>query len=658
MNKTIKPHFYLSLFFWALFVFSPVYGQEQPSLRERADRLYHEYQYAKAAPIYLKLVEGKKPFLHDFERLADSYYKMNRYQEAEKWYAELAKHKDSGVENLLIYAKVLKQNSSYVEAKNVFLEYAEKTGDKLAVANEIAGCDSALVWIANPTLHTLLNEEGINTERSEFSAYPIGGKVYFASESNSAESLQYGWTGNPFLNLYTVDNTHGNDLLKDPVFAELVNNAEYHVGPISSSQDGNTLYVTRTYVVDKGQTEKSGERNYLTNRLGIVVFQKGENGEWTHREFEHNLVEEYSVGHATLSIDGNTLYFVSDRPGGIGGTDIWYSEKQRDGNWGQPVNAGPNINTPKDELFPNIAADGTLYYSSNGLPGMGGLDIFSSTGSKSSWSKAANLKYPINSAGDDFAFVSSSVTKRGIKGYLSSNRQGGKGGDDIYSFSYEEPIVYVEPEIILALRGLVYNKDTKEVLPEALVSLYDGDQQLIAKQSSGRDGSVFFELEKEVDYRLVGEKHNHVGDFAELTTKGIVKSDTLFASLYLEPIFVVGKTYTLENIHYDFDKHNIRKDAAEILDGLLKTLNENPTLKIELASHTDSRGSDSYNKALSQRRAQAAVDYLVSRGIARDRMVAMGYGETRLLNECANGVACSDEAHQANRRTEFTVLEF
>lgn len=651
MNKNIKPYFFsLAFFLAALFALTPVFGQEQPGLRDRADRLYLEYQYSKAAPIYLKLVEDKKATLQDRERLADSYYKMNNYREAENSYAELVNHKDSGVENLLIYAKVLKQNSRYVEAKKVFLDYVKKTGETLAVANEIAGCDSALLWMVNPTLHILVNEEGVNTERSEFSAYSIGERIYFASESNLSEG-RYGWTGNPYLNLFTVDG-RGDGLLAGPVLAEGINKGEYHVGPISGDREGNTLYVTRTYPVDNGQIDKHGNRKYLTNRLGLIVHHKDDRGEWRQESFEYNNIGEYSVGHATLSPDGGILYFVSDMPGGVGGTDIWYSEKQRDGSWGQPVNAGPIINTPQDELFPNVAEDGTLYYSSNGLPGMGGLDIFSSTGSKNQWADAVNLKYPVNSAGDDFAFVSSSLTEHGIKGYLSSNRQGGKGGDDIYSFSYKEP------KIILMLKGITHNKDTRELLSEVSLSLYGEGRQLMEKKRSDHDGTVFFELDREVDYKLVGEKYNYFGDSTVLSTKGMVKSDTLFAPLYLEPIFVVGKTYTLENIHYDFDKHNIRKDAAEILDGLLKTLNENPTLKIELSSHTDSRGSDSYNKALSQRRAQAAVDYLVSRGIARARMVAKGYGETRLLNECANGVACSEEAHQTNRRTEFTVLEF
>jgi outer membrane protein OmpA-like peptidoglycan-associated protein len=283
---------------------------------------------------------------------------------------------------------------------------------------------------------------------------------------------------------------------------------------------------------------------------------------------------------------------------------------------------------------------------------MGGLDIFSSTGSKGQWKKAENLKYPVNSAGDDFAFISTEVTGNAMAGYLSSNRIGGIGGDDIYSFNY------TKPKIVLVLKGVTYNKDTKEILPETSVTVFNGGREIVGKQSTKGDGVFVFELDEDSDYKVLGQKPSYYSDSAVVSTKGITKSDTLFAALYLAPLFEVGKTFVLENIHYDFDKSDIRKDAAEILDELVRIMRDNPTLKIELSSHTDSRGSDSYNEALSQRRAQSAVDYLVNRGIARDRMVAQGYGERRLLNRCSNGVSCSIAEHQENRRTEVEVLTF
>ncbi len=653
MNKTFTIYLFITFFLICFSGLSPVSGQEQPSLRERTDRLYHEYQYAKAISGYLKLVDRKNPHLSDLEKLADSYAKMSNYQDSENWYSRLVQNPKSRPENLLNYAEVLKQNFRYEEAKKALLEYASKTSDHTSVAIEIAGCDSALLWMTSPTSHKITNEAGINTENSEFSAFPINGKVHYAGEpARSLTSMEHGWTGNSFLHIYTAEGTEGSALSNPRISGERFNDESYHVGPISSDVTGNTLYITRTYSGKDAGINKENKRKYRTHKLELYIYSKDGNGDWTETPFAFNNVKEYSLGHASLSPDQNTLYFVSDMPGGQGGTDIWYSEKQSDGTWGTPINAGKVVNTDKDELFPSIAPDGTLYFSSNGWAGMGGLDIFSSKGSKSSWAKVENLKFPINSAGDDFAFISTEITNMGMRGYLSSNRINGIGGDDIYSFDY------VKAKISLILKGLVYTKDTNRLLPEATITLLSAGREIKGKQSSKNDGTFFFELEAGSDYKVLGQKMDYYADSASVSTKGIAKQDTLFAVLYLDPLLEVGKTFTLENIHYDFDKHTIRKDAAEILDGLLETLKDNPTLKIELASHTDSRGPDSYNKALSQRRAQAAVDYLVGRGIDRERMVATGYGETQLLNKCADGVMCSKEDHQANRRTEFSVLEF
>lgn len=632
---------------------APARSQEQPGLRERADRFFYEYQYSKAVPIYLRLADSKRPRLSDLERIAESYAKMNRYEDAENWYSRVVRDPDSESRNLLSYAAVLKQNSRYAEAKKALEEYAEKTGDITSVANEIAGCDSAMLWISNPTSHKIIGEAGVNTERSEFSAFPVNGKIHYAGEPEpSFVNKNYGWTGNPYLRIYTAEGGSGDKLSNPLISGQEFNDQGYHVGPVSSDATGKSLYVTRTYPGKDAEISREDARKYRTQKLELYIYQKDDNGNWTEIPFAYNNVKEYSVGHASLSPDEKTLYFASDMPGGHGGTDIWYSERQSDGTWGIPQNAGTSINTDKDELFPGIAPDGTMYFSSDGLPGMGGLDIFSSKGSKDQWEKAQNSKYPINSAGDDFAFIATEITDRGMSGYLSSNRINGKGGDDIYSF------VYIKPKIVLALKGVVYNKATKEILPEATVTLYSAGREIVGKQSSKDDGTFFFELDIDSDYKVLGQKAGYYSDSTAVSTKGILKSDTLVASLYLDPLFKVGKTFELENIHYDFDKHNIRKDAAEILDELVRIMRDNPTLKIELSSHTDSRGSDSYNMALSQRRAQSAVDYLVSRGIARDRMVAQGYGESRLLNRCSNGVACSIDEHQANRRTEVEILEF
>lgn len=429
------------------------------------------------------------------------------------------------------------------------------------------------------------------------------------------------------------------------------NEENYHIGPIMSNQKGNVLYVTRTYPGPSGEISKENKMKFRTNNLELYVYTEN-NGKYEVVPFPYNDIKKHSVGHAALSQDEKTLYFVSDMAGGLGGTDIWYCELQSDGSWGKPQNAGPAINTSQEEMFPNIGTDGTLYYSSNGLPGMGGLDIFSAKGAKNNWSKPANLRYPVNSAGDDFAFITNIANEDAVMGYLSSNRRGGAGNDDIYSFSN------IKPKMILALKGLTVNKKTGELLEAATVTLYANGRQIVAKQSSKADGTFFFELAKGTDYTVLGQKEKFYSDSATVTTKGLTKSDTLNVTLRLEPLFEIGKTIAIQNIHYDFDKDNIRKDAAVILDELVRTMRDNPTLEIELGSHTDSRGIDIYNLDLSQRRARSVVNYLVSRGISRSRLTAKGYGETQLLNRCANGVKCSAAEHQANRRTEFKILKY
>ena len=305
-------------------------------------------------------------------------------------------------------------------------------------------------------------------------------------------------------------------------------------------------------------------------------------------------------------------------------------------------------------MFPYAGEDGSLYFSSNGWPGMGGLDIFLAKGSKQNWTKAVNLRYPVNSSGDDFGFILLPSTDDTLKGYLSSNRKGGKGGDDIYSFTFKKP----NPKIILAVKGIVTDRKTGKPISGANVTLYMNNQSLVAAQNVKSDGVFLFELAKESDYNLVAKKEKFDTGTKLISTKGIKKSDTLVADLKLGTLFEVGKIFTLKNINYDFDKDNIRPDAAKILDGLVDIMRDNPTLEIELGSHTDSRGADKYNLALSQRRAQSVVNYLVSKGISRMRMIAKGYGETALLNACDDGVKCTDEQHQENRRTVFKVLRY
>lgn len=644
----IKKYTTALLFFMGIF---SLLAQEQPGNRKKANEYFIGYEYGKAVLLYQKLVDKKNPHLEDMERLAYSSYQVNDYELATNWYARVVEDPKSSPDNLLMYAHSLKQTMQYHEAKEVFERYIALTGKKDEVALDLAGCDEAIKWLASPSPYDIKNEVNINTPLSEFGAFPTEDTVYYAGETSST-SKRYSWTGNSFLRIFSTAKEADN--LGAPSLSTLFNEGnKYHIGPISGNKTGDTFFVTQTYVGKKGGLGKVGKKKYRTNRLELNIYTKGPDGKWSSMPFAHNNVKEYSVGHATLSTDEQLLYFISDMPGSIGGTDIWYCEKNGDGSWGTPQNAGKEINSKKNELFPNLAPDGTLYYSSNGFAGMGGLDVYKSKGTRSEWTSPENLRYPANSSGDDFSFVISKVDEGRIKGYFSSNRTAGMGSDDIYSFTYPGQ------KMTLVLEGATFEgKENEKGLEEVAVSLKGADQKLLAKKLSGHSGRFTFNIEPDREYILLGQKTKHYSDSLIFNTRELAKMDTIRVALHLEPLFKVGKKFILEDIHYDFDKDDIRMDAASILNELVRIMRDNPTLKIELSSHTDSRGSDGYNLTLSNKRAASTVNYIVSRGISRERMEGKGYGETQLLNNCSNGIPCSQQEHQQNRRTEVRVLSF
>lgn len=392
---------------------------------------------------------------------------------------------------------------------------------------------------------------------------------------------------------------------------------------------------------------------------------KGKDEKWAKPTlFAYNRPASYSVGHAALNSRGDVLYFTSDMPGGMGKTDIWYCEKDADGNWSTPQNCGPQVNTPEDEMFPTIGVNGDLFFSSTGHPGMGGLDIFTVVGEKGRWEGVRNLRPPFNSESDDFYFV---LAANG-SGFLSSNRMNGKGSDDIYSFSAYQPFRPEVPPVVLpvipgVLRTIVFNARDSALVENSVVTLEIPLSEVSEEKRSNGRGQADFSVKADKGYLITIQKDK----FTTLTTRmeaSVQEGDTLVQYFYLQPEppieppapYKMGEIFVLENLHYDYNKHIIRKDAAKILDSLVSILKRYPKMEIELSSHTDSRGSDVYNMILSEKRALAAAKYLTDKGIAPSRVKAKGYGETRLLNKCVNGVPCGEEDHQINRRTAVQVL--
>ncbi|WP_175634386.1 OmpA family protein [Pedobacter ghigonis] len=643
--------------FSAYCLFALSFSAKAQYVLKDADKQYELFNYRKAIDLYEQAYK-KKATLHTAERLASAYALVYNYKQAESWYAIASKMPGSNAENILGYAKALQNNSKYSEAKVQYLDYISKN-KKVSEKQQavwISSCDSALKWLKNPKQIELVNQKALNSIQSDWGAVNYQGAVVFTSDRSDArletqeskpflrfdgakepDKKVYGWTGNGYLKLY-IKKSPADSLQLFPIKA----GTRYHVGSASFTADGKIMYFTLTRISDELERLK---KQPTTVNVEIFSCTKAADGTWGKPvSFAYNNVNQYSVGDPFITTDGDSLYFVSNMPGGSGGTDIYVCLKTDAGEWGKPINLR-QVNTEGNERSPVFDAKDNFYFSSDGRTGMGGLDVFRALKSGGEIGQIENMGYPFNSPQDDFGF---SLNEKGGIVYLSSNREGGLGSDDIYS---------IDQKMILAfkLEGRVFDKESKQPLAGALVTLAKVNGGIL-KTESDENGAYKFNLAKESEYNVSAEKTNYRADVENLATIGLTTSAVLKEDLYLEAV-VINKAIRIENIYYDFDKWNIRADAAVELDKLVKIMTDNPTIWIELGSHTDSRGKDNYNLDLSQKRAESAVQYIISRGINKNRITAKGYGETQLLNKCANGVNCTEEEHQLNRRTEFKIVK-
>jgi len=632
-------------------------GAKAQYVLNAADAQYELFNYTRAIDLYEQAYQ-KKQTKYAAERLYHCYSLVNDYKQAESWSAIVAGMPDAKPENILAYAVALQQNSKYSEAKQQFQKYGSlnKTINPAELNRWLLSCDSALYWMKNPKEIVITNADKLNTPQSDWGLTAYNNGIAFASDRGASTTLQsasnrpflkfdgarqpdktiYGWTGNHYLRLYT-QNEQDDRVHVFPVQTH----TNYHMGPASFTKAGKEMYFTLTKIPPKPVFVKG---KLATVNVEIYSSKLDEQGKWTSPiPFSYNKVDEYSVGDPFISPDGNTLYFSSTMPGGAGGADIYVCQRSADGNWSVPVNLKA-LNTPGNERTPVLGDDQSFYFSSDGRIGMGGLDIYSTKMQQMQFSDIKNLGYPLNSPQDDFAYVKTSA----LNGYLSSNRMGGQGNDDIYSFAAQQLLAF-------KLTGIVFDKRSNLPLRDAIVTLNKVKGQSLKVQTD-HTGAFKFNLEQLSDYQLIGEKTAYRNDLAQLSTKGFTTSTVIERNLYLEKA-ELEKAIRLENIYYDFDKSNIRPDAAIELNKLVKIMQDNPTIWIELGSHTDSRGNDQYNQWLSQSRANAAVQYIIDQGIDKNRITAKGYGETMLLNKCANGVKCTEADHQLNRRTEFKIVK-
>lgn len=601
---------------------------------KRANKLFEMKAYVDAAEIY----ETKERSQTVLENLADSYYYNASLQKAIKTYRELfVTYGDSiDIELHFRYAQALKGVKNYKEADVHLSRYY----------NQRINTQAFIDKTEKTTPHTFnlkqIENKGSN---SDFGLSFYGNdKVVFASARNN-ENPSYVWNDLPYLDLYSATLTDDNTLENVTPFSEVIN-TESHESSAVFSRDGKTMFFNRT---NKTRTKTDEER------IAHIKIYKAElvDGNWTNVTALPFTSNKYSTEHPSLSKDGKTLYFASDMPGGMGGFDIYKVAINDDGTYGEPENLGANINTKHREQFPFISNYDVLYFSSDDHQGFGGLDVFRSNMVNGNFDKPVNLGSTINSSLDDFAYV---IREKDNKGFVSSNRS---GHDRLYGFAREENILTK-----YLVEGVVQDKNSKELLAGALVTLFDETGTVIQDSIVGSKADYLFKIEPNKKYTIRGTRKAYIPQDVEFSTdsNGKVQHNIyLILESYADAEERVKENekgdvqIELEKIYFDFDKSNIREDAAITLDVLVELMNKYPDMEVEVSAHTDARGEDQYNLDLSKRRAASTLEYLVSKGIDRSRLKSIGYGEMQPLNKCTKEGICEDEEYDINRRCEFTI---
>ena len=631
-----------------------LFAQHEREL-QKANDMYKNYAYVDAIKIYEKIAEKGYVNQDMLESLGNSYYYNAEYKNALRWYEQLFEEGkyDVKTEYYYRYAQALKSVGRYDESDKMMNKFAELTGntDTRAVLFEENQDYQEVIHSNSGRLE--LHPVSINTEFSEYGTALYGDKIVFTA-ANSGKTSKGGvsqWTGESYYDLYTADRDQ--QALSNKKFFSTTINTPFNESTAVFTKDGNTMYFTRNNYVNR----KIGTNVENTILLKILRATKDSNGHWGNVVEVPFNSDNYNVAHPALSPDEKFLYFASDMDGTLGESDIFRVEILGDNQYGTPENLGDIINTSGRESFPFVSKNNILYYSSDGIPGLGGLDIFAvKFYENGTVSKPINIGMPGNSADDDFCFVMDSETK---VGFLTSNRPGGKGKDDIYSFYEEKPLVFDCEKMI---KGVLKDSEKNDVIADGVIVLSDKTMKEVARQKTKEDGSFAFDKVdcKDLYYYLRAE----IGDYVTTEVKVDLNVEgDVFYEFMIKPREIaidkdvdLAKVLNIKEIYFDLDKSDIRPDAAVELAKIVEVMRENPKMKIDIRSHTDSRASDEYNLRLSDRRAKSTLEWIVKQGIERKRLTAKGYGETQLVNGCSNGVPCTEEEHQANRRSEFIII--
>jgi outer membrane protein OmpA-like peptidoglycan-associated protein len=612
------------------FVFVSISISAQSIDTKGADKLVESHDYVQAVQDYQALIEKGNTDPYVMKQLGDCYYYMNNTVDAEKWYDQALNTKQDP-ETYYRYAQILKSNGKYAESNAQMKTFAAlMPNDKRA--KEFNDNPNYLAKLIGIKTGFTVSKISVNSDRSDFGAILHNDMLYFASARNESNKI-YGWNNEPFLDIYqSTYNADGTYADATPV-VDL--NSKFHEGPVSVTKDGNVIYFSsesfkdKLFISDKVQKLRFGQVNLFK--------ATNENGKWVNTVALSFNSKSYSTGNPSIDKEGKTLYFASNMPGSIGGTDLWKVAVNDDGTFGIPENLGNSINTTGDENFPFITDDNILYFSSNGITGFGGLDIFSVDLNSGGIPK--NVGQPINSTKDDFAFT---FNKEKNIGYISSNRS---GIDHIYS---AVPICYSQ------IAAVVKNSKTADVLVNSRVAVLDENKVVLDKQLSNDRGEVLFNVECQKGYTVEVYKDGFISNKTSIakTTSGMF---TVEVSLEPVDVIVTEIEIILSPIYFEFNKSSITKQSAEELDKLVYVMSQNEDLIIYAKSHTDSSGEDDYNMSLSERRANSTVKYIISKGISSERISGKGFGESELKVNC--GVDCTEDEHALNRRSEFIIVK-
>ena len=597
-----------------------------------ADKLFKKFEFISAAESYLKLVASNKADGYVYRQLGDCYYNIYNTKEAAKWYAKaIAKKQDS--ELYYRYAQMLKAIGNYAESNKQMQKFAEMQPND----------SRAKTFNENPNYVPVLLDQrksfdvksiDINSDKSDFGAFLMDNTIYFTSARNSNSKI-YSWTKEPFLDIYKAnlneDGTISNILLLKEI------NSKYHDGSVSISQDGSTMYFTSdSFRENSFEKDKASKLKLGRNNIFSAKFVNGKWDEITSLPFNS---KDYSTGNPSISKDGKTLYFSSNRPGSIGGVDIWKVAISESGSYGTPENLGKNVNTEGNESFPFITSDNVLYFSSDAKQGIGAMDVYKIDLTKNS--EAKNLGKPVNSEKDDFAFT---INENKNIGFVASNRN---GNDDIFKLI---PVCNYE------VNAIVTNANSGAIIAEANVSILDDKNNIISTIKSNNKGEVSYTVDCEKTYTIQaikdGFESNSFAVIASNKKGGSIKIDAV-----LMPIseIITEKEVKLKPIFFEYNNSNITQQGAFELDKLVQIMKNNEKLIIFVKSHTDNRGTDEFNLLLSDKRVKATIQYVISNGIDPNRISGKGFGETEPKVDCKEN--CTEEAHEQNRRSEFLIVK-